>query len=86
MTLTLDHNPGEWDGTYVIVLQALINDLLSDGEGFGAVITWQDEDKTTPTTTTGVVSQITEHGDVLLDMVPMPSKIPLLDIIKIEVP
>lgn len=87
MTLTLDHNPGEWDGTYAIVLRALIDDLLSDGAGFGAVITWQDD---VVVVTTGLVSQVTDDGDVLLDMLldirPVPSKIPLLDIIRIEVP
>lgn len=32
MSLLLRHTPGEWDGTFAIVLEALVRDLLSDGE------------------------------------------------------
>ena len=32
MSLTLRHTPGEWDGTFSVLVRALATDLLLDGD------------------------------------------------------
>lgn len=38
------HNdtPGQWDGTFSVLVRALIDDILSDGETFKATLSFDD--------------------------------------------
>ena len=85
MSLTLDHTPGEWDGTFVLTLRFLVEDLLSDGQ-FTAAVTWQDDEGVTEQVATGQITGFDGDGDLMLHQIPMPSVIPTLNITKIEVP
>lgn len=45
MALTLSHDPGEWDGTFGVVVTRLIEDLLSDGLPIRATIVAEGGDQ-----------------------------------------
>lgn len=39
MSLHLTHTPGEWDGTFALIVETLARDLLSDGKPIEITIT-----------------------------------------------
>lgn len=84
MPLKLTHTPGEWEGTFGIALHALVDDLLSDGPKEDVTVTYADITNA-KATATGTVEKIDEDGNLILIQIPMPSAIPMLDIIEIEV-
>jgi hypothetical protein len=86
MALTLSHTPGEWDGTFAVVLDALVRDLLSDGAPFAATVVYWDPYRRDETSVSGEVSAITDDGDLIVDMVPMPSSVSVSDVIGVMVP
>lgn len=54
-------NFDEWGGTFALLLEAVVNDLLSDGEGFAGAVVWQDDESDGRNLTTGYIVGIDEN-------------------------
>lgn len=77
--ITLSNDGSQWNGTYCLLVAALVTDLLSDGAPFDATITFEDaygdED-----TVAGKVTAF-ENAHVVID----GEHVPHLDIVRIDV-
>lgn len=44
-SIVLSHRPGEWEGTFLVLLKALLEDLAVDGEGNCVTVTYDYDGK-----------------------------------------
>lgn len=79
--LTLTHKPGVWDGTFHVLVQALLDDLLPEGP-VDVKVTFEEDGEQTAT---GKAVSITEDGRLILSQEPMDSAIILEHITGIEI-
>lgn len=78
-------NEVEWEGTWALTLAFLVNDLLSDGKPFQAVIDYETEWQGSASRMTVVVSEMVDDAIVLADADGITRQVPLGNVTYFEV-